>query len=61
MHAAASGEHGVPGLDLIAPRAGRRHEVALVRIGAQARAGLALRHVDFEMLLGTPDSLMKVA
>lgn len=38
-----------------------RHEVALVRIGAQARAGLALRRVDFEMLLGTPDSLMKVA
>ncbi|MGJ7535233.1 MULTISPECIES: type VI secretion system baseplate subunit TssE [Variovorax] len=38
-----------------------RHEVALVRIGAQARAGLALRHVDFEMLLGTPDSLMKIA
>lgn len=38
-----------------------QHEVALVRIGAQARAGLALRHVDFEMLLGTPDSLMKVA
>lgn len=37
-----------------------RHEVALVRIGAQARAGLALRRVDFEMLLGTPDSLMKV-
>jgi type VI secretion system protein ImpF len=35
--------------------------VALVRIGAQARAGLALRRVDFEMLLGTPDSLMKVA
>ncbi|MGJ7610826.1 MULTISPECIES: type VI secretion system baseplate subunit TssE [unclassified Variovorax] len=38
-----------------------RHEVALVRIGAQARAGLALRRVDFEMLLGAPDSLMKVA
>ena len=38
-----------------------RHEVALVRIGAQARAGMALRRVDFEMLLGTPGSLMKVA
>ncbi|SEL22129.1 type VI secretion system protein ImpF [Variovorax sp. YR750] len=41
--------------------AANRHEVALVRIGAQARAGLALRRVDFEMLLGAPDSLMKVA
>lgn len=38
-----------------------RHEVALVRIGALARVGLALRRVDFEMLLGTPDSLVKVA
>jgi type VI secretion system protein ImpF len=37
-----------------------RHEIALVRIGAQARAGMALRRVDFEMMLGTPDSLMKV-
>lgn len=38
-----------------------RHELALVRIGAQARAGLQLRRVDFEMLLGTPDGLVKVA
>lgn len=38
-----------------------RHDVALVRIGALARAGLAVRRVDFEMLLGTPDSLVKVA
>jgi type VI secretion system protein ImpF len=38
-----------------------RHEVALVHIGAQAQAGVTLRRVDFEMLLGTPDSLMKVA
>lgn len=37
-----------------------RQELALVRIGAQARAGLELRRVDFEMLLGAPDSLMKV-
>lgn len=38
-----------------------RQERALVRIGAQARAGLELRRVDFEMLLGAPDSLAKVA
>ncbi|MGJ7530158.1 type VI secretion system baseplate subunit TssE [Variovorax sp. GB1P17] len=37
-----------------------RHELALVRIGAQARADLQRRRIDFEMLLGTPDSLMKV-
>lgn len=37
------------------------HEVALVCIGAQVQAGVMLQRVDFEMLLGAPDSLMKVA
>lgn len=37
----------------------QRHEFALVRISAQARLDTELCRVDFEMLLGTPDSLMK--
>lgn len=43
----------------VLPVSGRR-DAAVVRIGAQARAGLALRRVDFEMTMGVSDSLMKV-
>lgn len=38
----------------------RRSDLAFVRIGAEAKVGIELRRVDFEMLLGAPDSLMKV-
>lgn len=38
----------------------RAHEIALIRIGAQARVGIEVRRVDFEMLLGAPDSFMRV-
>lgn len=38
----------------------RRKDLAQVRIGAQARVGVELRRVDFEMLLGEPGGPVKI-
>lgn len=38
-----------------------RHDFAQVHIGAQARVGVELRRVDFEMLLGEPGGPVKIA
>ncbi|KAF1045359.1 MAG: hypothetical protein GAK38_03071 [Xylophilus sp.] len=38
----------------------RQAETASVRIDARVRIGTELRRVNFEMLLGLPDSLMRV-
>jgi len=38
----------------------QRSDCALVQIGADARVGIEVRRVDFEMLVGGPDSQMKV-
>lgn len=37
-----------------------RHDLAHVQISAQARVGVELQRVDFEMLLGEPGGLVKI-